>query len=119
MIDQKRKESEERIAEDPNSSVEIVRLEHRAEIERQRGDYDKAIATLSELMTLRIVRTENLKAVNLDTSTEIEATVKLLQTFGAVFAESGDTERSLRAYKDASRLQRKHTPSKPPTEKNS
>ena len=116
MIEQKRIESEEKIGDDANGNVQILRLEHKAEMERRRGEYDKAIGTLSELMTLRIARTENLKSINGDTSNEIAATVKLLQTFGDVFALNGDAERSQRAYKDASRLQRKNFPSKNATE---
>jgi hypothetical protein len=112
MIEQKRIESEEKIGDDPNGNVQILRLEHRAEMERRRGEYDKAITTLSELMTLRIARTENLKSMNGDASVEIAATVKLLHTFGDVFAQNGDIERSQRAYKDANRLQRKNLTSK-------
>ena len=112
MIEQKRIESEEKIGDDPNGKVQILRLEHRAEMERRRGEYEKAIATLSELMTLRIARTENLKSINGDASVEIAATVKLLHTFGDVFEQNGDSERSQRAYKDANRLQRKNFPPK-------
>ena len=116
MIEQKRIESEEKIGDDPNGDVQILRLEHRAEMERRRDEYDKAITTLSELMTLRIARTEKLKSTNSDASMEIEATVKLLHTFGDVFAQNGDIERSQRAYKDANRLQRKHLSSKSNTD---
>jgi hypothetical protein len=117
MIEQKRMESEEKIGDDPNGDVQILRLEHRAEMERRRGEYDKAVATLSELMTLRIARTESLKSINGDASIEIAATVKLLHTFGDVFALNGDAERSQRAYKDANRLQRKNLPPKNSTDK--
>jgi predicted negative regulator of RcsB-dependent stress response len=116
MIEQKRIETEEKIVDDPNGNVQILRLEHRAEMEKRRGQYDKAIATLSELMTLRIARTDNLKLLNGDASVEIAATVKLLHTFGDVFALIGDTERSQRAYKDANRLHKKNFPSKTLTE---
>ena len=116
MIEQKRIESEEKIGDDPNGNVQILRLEHKAEMERRRGEYDKAITTLSELMTLRIARTENLKSSNGDVSVEIEATVKLLHMFGDVFAQNGHTERSQRAYKDANRLLRKNVTSKTSTE---
>jgi hypothetical protein len=116
MIEQKRIEAEEKIGDDPNGNVQILRLEHKAEMERRRAEYDKAITTLSELMTLRIARTENLKATSGDASVEIAATVKLLHTFGDVFAQNGDTERSQRAYKDANRLLRKNLTAKTSTE---
>jgi hypothetical protein len=112
MIEQKRKEVEEKIADDPIGSLEVKRLEERAEAERRIREYDKAISTLSEAMTLRIACTDKLKAANLDTSAEIAATVRLLHTFGRVFAEKGDTERSERACKDAARLIRKNLPPK-------
>lgn len=112
MIEQRRKESEEQIASDPSGASQIAVLEDRAEQERQRGDLEKAIATLSEAMTLRVACTEKLKAAGLDTSAEIEATVKLLHSFSRVFAEKGDTERAERARKDAARLLRKKMPCK-------
>ena len=108
MIEQKRKEAEEHVIDDPVGGVQIARLEERAEEERRKGELDKAVATLSEAMTLRIAYTEKLKSAGLDTSVEIEATVKLLHLFGRVFAEQGDTERAERARKDASRLLRKN-----------
>ena len=116
MIEKKRIETEENIGHDPSGDVQILRLEHRAEMEKRRGEYEKAIATLSELMTLRIARTENLKSISGDSSIEILATVKLLHTFGDVFALNGDTERSQRAFKDANRLQKKVLTPKSSTE---
>jgi hypothetical protein len=112
MIEKRRKEAESKVADDPNASVEVLRLEKRADAERRLREYDKAVTTLSEAMTLRIAYTEKLKSANLDTSAEISATVKLLHTFGQVFSEKGDSERAERAFKDASRLLRKHLPSK-------
>jgi hypothetical protein len=112
MIEQKRKESEEHIANDPTGKAQITLLEDRAEEERQRGELDKAISTLSEAMALRVACTEKLKAAGSDTSAEIAATVKLLHSFARVFAEKGDAERAERARKDASRLLRKNTAGK-------
>jgi hypothetical protein len=106
MIEQRRKESEEKITDDPKVITKIARLEQKADLERKNGRYDKAISTLSELMALRIARTESMKSIMIDTSQEVEATVNLLRTFGAVFAEMGDEEKSHRAFKDASRLRR-------------
>ena len=114
MIEQKRAEAEEKVIGDGN---EVIRLEKRADEERQRGEYDKAITTLGEAMTLRIACTERLKAANLDASTEVAATVKLLNSFGHIFSESGDTERAERAHKDAARLFRKSMQPKSAPEK--
>jgi hypothetical protein len=115
MIEQKRKEAEENVAKDPTGKAQIALLEDRAEEERQRGELDKAISTLSEAMTLRVACTEKKKASGLNTLVEIEATVKLLHSFARVFAEKGDTERAERARKDAARLLRKNMPCKSAT----
>jgi hypothetical protein len=112
MIEQRRKEAENMIAEDPNRVFELLRLEERAEGERRRGDYDQAISTMSEVMTIRMACTEKLKAAGLDASTEIAATVRLLHTFGHVFAEKGDDEKAQRAHRDAVRLFKKNAPQK-------
>jgi hypothetical protein len=112
MIEQKRKEAESKVAEDPNRVFEILRLEERAEIERMRGEYDQAISTLSEAMTIRMACTQKLKAAGSDVSAEIAATVRLLHTFGHVFAEKGDVEKAQRAHRDAARLYRKNAPTK-------
>lgn len=112
MIEQRRKEAESKVTEDPNRAIELQRLEERAEAERKQGEHDQAISTLSEAMTIRIATTEKLKASGLDASAEIAATVRLLHTFGHVFAEKGDLVKSERAHRDAGRLSRKSAPAK-------
>lgn len=110
MIEQRRKEAESKVAEDPNRAVEIQRLEERADAERRRGEYDQAISTLGEAMTIRMTCTEQLKACGLDTSAEIAATVRLLHKFGHVFSAKGDDEKAERAHRDADRLFKRIAP---------
>lgn len=112
MIEHRRKEAENKVVEDPNRVFELLRLEEKAESERRRGELDKAISTLGETMTIRMACTENLKASGLDTSAEIAATVRLLHTFGHVYADKGDDEKSQRAHRDAIRLFKKCAPPK-------
>jgi Flp pilus assembly protein TadD len=112
MIDQRRKDAETKVAEDPNRAFEILRLEEKAESERRRGEFDLAISSLSEAMTIRMACTEKLKAAGQDASSEIAATVRLLHTFGRVYEEKGDEERAKRAHRDALRLFKKNAPAK-------
>ena len=112
MIEQRRKEAENKLAEDPNRVFELLRLEEKAESERSRGELEKAITTQGEAMTIRMACTEKLKASGLDTVAEIAATVRLWHTFGHVYAEIGDNEKSQRAHRDAFRLFKKCAPTK-------
>lgn len=112
MIEQRRKDAEKKVSEDPNRAFEILRLEEKAESERRCGEFDQAIATLSEAMTIRMACTEKLKEAGQDASAEVAATVRLLHTFGYVFSEKGDEEKAKRAHRDAERLFRKSAPQK-------
>lgn len=112
MIDQRRKEAEKLIASDPKREKELLKLEEKAELLRFRGEFDKAIMTLSEALKMRQASIQKLKAVGLDTSSEITATVRLLHSFGHVFAQKGDDEKAQRAHRDAIKLWEKHRPNK-------
>ena len=112
MIDQRRKEAERLIENDPEREKELLKLEEKAESFTSNGEYDKAILTLSEAMKIRQTTIQKIKAAGLNTSSEISGTARLLQSFGNVFAQKGDDEKAQRAYRDAIRLYEKHRPTK-------
>jgi tetratricopeptide (TPR) repeat protein len=112
MIDGRRKEAEAKIANDPRREKELLKLEEQAEKYRFHGQYDKAILKLGEALKMRQSAIQKLKAVNLDVSLEVSATVRLLHSFGHVFSQKGDDEKAQRAHRDAIRLYEKHRPVK-------
>ena len=112
MIDQRRKEAERSLTHDPKREEQLLRLEGKAQSLRLQGEYDKAIVVLSEVLKVRQSSMRKLKAAGLCTSSEVAATVRLLHTFGNVFAQKGDDEKAERAHKDAVRLYQKHRPEK-------
>ena len=112
MIDGRRKEAEAKIANDPRREKELLKLEEQAEKYRFHGQHDKAIMVLAEALKMRQSAIQKLKAVNLDVSLEVSATVRLLHSFGHVFSQKGDDEKAQRAHRDAIRLYEKHRPVK-------
>jgi tetratricopeptide (TPR) repeat protein len=89
---------------------EIFKLEQQADAEIERGALDQAIATLTQLLTMRRAALKRLKDAGLNTTEQVYAIACLLQTFGFVFAKNGDDENAERAFKDAARLFRKVKP---------
>ena len=112
MIDGKRKEAESHIAHDPKRERELLKMEEKAEQYRFHGHYDRALVVLGEALKMRQASIQKLKAVNLEVSSEVSATVRLLHSFGHVFSQKGDDEKAQRAHRDATRLYERHRPVK-------
>ena len=113
-IRKKAKDCEQAISETAMRNPDIDALEKKADAEIERGALDMATETLRRLLLIRRATLKEMKARGEDTKDQVYAIACLLQTFGFVFAKNGDDENAERAFKDASRLFRKGSPSEIP-----
>lgn len=112
MILEKKNEAKKLLLTDPKQEEELRTLETNAELFRSKGDFDKAIVALSEALQVRQSSLQRVRSAGLSVDAEITATVRLLHSFGKVFAEKGDMEKAERVHRDAIRLYEKHRPKK-------
>lgn len=103
MIETRRKQAENLVANDPKRDAELARLEHRAAVHIQKKQLDDAIRILGEALA---IHQASMKQAGADVSKESKASARLLHSCSKLFMAKGDTENAVRARRDAAQMTR-------------
>jgi len=103
----KQMEDSSSLAERQSKAKEVQQLKRKASKEIAKGDLDKAVDTLTQMMAVRKAILKMLKSSQQDASEEKIATAHTLKLFGEVLVEKGDLLNAERAFGDALKLFKK------------